>query len=158
MSDKKPYDWTRFSLKIEIAAAPERVYRAWTDASELSAWFSVRAEIEPRKGGRLFFEWLGGDRLETNVLAVRQNREIRFPFGSRGEEVRVLLRKVKGGTLCTLEQTGMKTSSKQKIEMHMGCKTGWAFFLANLKAYLEHGIDLRSHEPRKSYRTGYLNS
>lgn len=158
MSESKVFDWTRFSLKIEIAAAPQRVFRAWTDSAELCAWFAVRNEIEPHVGGRLFFEWLGGDRLETKLLAVKKNREVRFPFGSKGEEVRVLFKKVKGGTLCTLEQTGMRTSPKQKIEMHMGCKTGWVFFLTNLKAYLEHGVDLRSTNRRKSYRTGYLNS
>lgn len=154
----KPFDWTRFSLKIEIAAPPERVYAAWTTAAEVEAWFSVRCEIDARAGGRLFYEWLGGDRLEANVIAARKNRELRIPFGPKGEEVRVVFTKIRGGTLCTLEQTGMRTSPKQKIEMHLGCKTGWVFFLTNLKAYLEHGLDLRSHDPRRSYRTGYLNS
>jgi uncharacterized protein YndB with AHSA1/START domain len=158
MANTKQYDWTRFSLKIELAVPPERVFRAWTNASELSAWFAVTCEIEPRSGGRLFFEWLGGDRLETRIIAVKKNRELCFPFGPKGEQVRVHITKSRQGALCTLEQSGMLTSPGQKIEMHMGCKTGWVFFLTNLKAYLEHGVDLRSHDRRKSYQTGYINS
>ena len=30
--------------------------------------------------------------------------------------------------------------------------------MANLKAYLEHGIDLRGHDSKKSYRQDYINS
>jgi hypothetical protein len=27
---------------------------------------------------------------------------------------------------------------------HLGCKTGWTFYLANLKSLMEGGIDLRN--------------
>ena len=42
--------------------------------------------------------------------------------------------------------------------MHMGCRAGWVFFLTNLKAYLEHGIDLRTTDPKMTYREGFVNS
>ena len=52
----------------------------------------------------------------------------------------------------------MGVSPKDKWDMHKGCETGWTFFLTNLKSYLEHGIDLRSHDRRKSYKKNYVNS
>ena len=158
MAKGKPYDWTRFFLRIEIAAPPEKVYRAWTDGDFLAQWFSVRAAVEPKKGGRVYFEWLGGDKLETRVLQARKPSLFRFPFGSHGEEVEVKIRQVPGGSVCELQQTNMKTTPRMKVAMHMGCKTGWVFFLTNLKAFLEHGVDLRSHDPQKSYNQNYLNS
>lgn len=152
------YDWSHFSLKIEIAASPERVFRAWTTAEELSSWFTIRTEFEPKKGGRVFFEWLGGDHFETTVTELKKNKLVVFPFGSGGEEVRVKIRKSRVGSIITLEQLHMKTSPKHKVGMHLGCKVGWTFFLANLKAWLEHGVDLRSHDRQKSYANGYINS
>jgi uncharacterized protein YndB with AHSA1/START domain len=41
--------------------------------------------------------------------------------------------------------------------MHKGCETGWAFFLTNLKAYPERGIDLRARDPKESYARGSVN-
>jgi hypothetical protein len=40
----------------------------------------------------------------------------------------------------------------------MGCAMGWTFFLANLKAYLENGIDLRGHDPKRCYKQNFINS
>jgi len=40
--------------------------------------------------------------------------------------------------------------------MHKGCAEGCTFFLANLKSYLENGIELRSHEKERSYRAGFI--
>ena len=62
------------------------------------------------------------------------------------------------GSIFVLTQSNMKTSPIQRVRMHLGCQTGRTFFLVNLKAYLEHGIDLRGSNPRQSYRESYINS
>lgn len=158
MPEKKKQDWTQFRLKIEIAAKPEKVFRAWTDDRIVPRWFCVKAEIEPKKKGRLYFEWLGGDKLETRIIDIKKNRLFLFPFGPKGEKVKLTIIPLKKGSGLELHQYDMKTTPKDRWAMHKGCETGWTFFLANLKAYLEHGIDLRSHDPKKSYRQGYINS
>src|SRR5678815_677939 len=45
-----PEEMKRIDKEIEIKAAPERVWRALTDASELSAWFQVKIEGEVGAG------------------------------------------------------------------------------------------------------------
>ena len=155
---RKQHDWSQFTLKIEIKVSPDKVYKAWTDERLITRWFCVNAACEPRKNGRLYFEWLGGDKLETKILAANNNRLFRFPFGRNNEKVEVKFTKVRGGTLVTLRQYSMKTTPEPKWSMHKGCETGWTFFLANLKAFLERRIDLRSHDPKKSYAQGYVNS
>lgn len=158
MPGSRTYDWTRFVLRIEINASPERVFRAWTESAELSAWFAEKAQSEPRRGGQLHLEFLGGDKADLQFLKFRSPSLVSFTFGHQGETVTVRLRKTTRGTLCQLEQEGMKTGPKDRVHMHMGCKTGWVFFLTNLKGYLEHGVDLRSHDSRKSYNQHYVNS
>jgi uncharacterized protein YndB with AHSA1/START domain len=154
----KPYDWSQFTQRIEIKAPPSKVFKSWTDAAEIVRWFTVKAVIEPRKGGRLYFEWLAGDKLDTRIVRIRKPSLLVFPFGGGKEEVSVKIRKSGRVSLVELHQYGMKTTPTQKVSMHLGCQVGWTFFLANLKAWLEHGIDLRSHNPKKSYKQGYIDS
>jgi hypothetical protein len=39
----------------------------------------------------------------------------------------------------------------------MGCRTGWTFFLTNLKSILEKGPDLRESDPRRIKETFLVN-
>ncbi|MBD3403346.1 hypothetical protein GF420_10660 [candidate division GN15 bacterium] len=122
MPEKFSYDWTRFVLRIELAATPDEVFGAWTDTE------------------------------------FRRPNVVSFTFGNRGEKIRVRIRKSRVGSIGEPEQFDMNTTPKEKVQMHMGCRTGWVFFLANSKAWLEHGVDLRSHDPKKSYRQSDINS
>ncbi len=158
MAKTLPRDWSQFTLRIAIKASPAKLFRAWTHAKTVSAWFTEKTEMVPKTGGRVYFEWAAGDKFETNFISVVKNRRIIFPFGTKGEEVEVKFRKDGRGSICELHQYNMPTSPKSKWEMHRGCLQGWTFFLANLKAYLEHGVDLRGHDPKKSYRQDYINS
>jgi uncharacterized protein YndB with AHSA1/START domain len=154
----KPFDWTQFTLRIVIAVPPSKIFSAWTDDAIITRWFTEIAKVDPKKNGAIHFEWLAGDKLDAQFIAFEKNRRILFVFGSKGEMVEVSFKRVSGGTLCELHQFGMTTSSRSKVSMHMGCREGWTFFLTNLKSYLEHGIDLRSHTPAQSYRQNYVNS
>lgn len=154
----KKYDWTQFTEKIEIAVSPQRVFRAWTNDKEIVKWFITEAKLEPKRGGRFFMKFLTGVSADETVLAVKKNQSFTFSFGSDGETVAVTLKRTKSGCDCILRQYGMKDTPQSRINWHMGCRNGWVFFLTNLKAYLEHGIDLRGRDPRKSYLQGYVNS
>ncbi len=155
---KKPFDWTQFFLRIAIDASPKKVFQAWTDDNIVPRWFTVKAEMEPKKKGGIYWEWLGGDKLETKTIDYVRNKKFVFPFGSKGEQVAITIVPDGNGSICELRQTKMKTDPKSRINMHMGCKQGWTFFLTNLKSYLEHGVDLRSHDPNRCYKRNYINS
>jgi uncharacterized protein YndB with AHSA1/START domain len=43
--------------EIEIEANPDQVWRALTDADQLTGWYVERAEVEPRAGGKYFISW-----------------------------------------------------------------------------------------------------
>ena len=48
--------------------------------------------------------------------------------------------------LLALTQRGIGDDDTSKMNIHVGCNSGWTFWLANLKAYLEHGILLHDTE------------
>lgn len=52
----------------------------------------------------------------------------------------------------------MKTTPGAKWGMHTDREVGWTVLPTNLQASPEHGIDLRSHDPERSYNQSYVNS
>lgn len=158
MPTKISYDWSQFKLRIFINKPVSKVFNAWTDDRIVSRWFTEKTIIEPRKNGRIYFEWLAGDKMDDKIISISKNRRFTFPFGRHGERVAVSFKKDGRGTICELRQFNMKTTPKARWTMHRGCIQGWTFFLANLKSYLEYGIDLRSHDPARSYKQDYVNS
>ncbi|HET7727420.1 MAG TPA: SRPBCC domain-containing protein [Candidatus Limnocylindrales bacterium] len=70
--------------RLELHAAPERVWRALTDPDELSAWFGQRAHLEPRAGGDAWFEWDGHGRFNARVEVFEPPRRLHFRWGSGG--------------------------------------------------------------------------
>ncbi|MGB5107444.1 MAG: SRPBCC domain-containing protein [Candidatus Zixiibacteriota bacterium] len=154
----KKHDWTQFKLRVFINAKPGKVYKAWTDDKVVSKWFTEKTVIEPRKGGRLYLEWLAGDKLDTKVKQAHKNKNLVLPFVKDGLEVAVTVKKDDKGTICELKQYNMKTDPASKWSIHKGCVQGWTFFLANLKAHHEHRIDLRSHDVKRSHKEVYVSS
>ena len=155
---KMQHDWTQFKLRIFINKPVSKVYDAWTNDKVVSKWFTVKSVIEPKKNGQIYYEWLGGETMDDKVISISKNRLFTFPFGNKGERVTVKFNKDGKGCICELHQYKMKTSPESKWNMHRGCLQGWTFFMTNLKSYLEHGIDLRGWDPKKSYKQYYINS
>ena len=138
---------------IQIEASPSAVFRALTDANELSRWWTTRAESDPRTGGSFSYTWEFEEQTERNhtredVYAdVTPDEHIRYdwpmPLGNTVVDFR--LEPSGDGTELVLEHEGWGTGGDwdQAYEMHVG---GWQFFLGNLKTYLERGEDRRASE------------
>jgi hypothetical protein len=60
-------------------------------------------------------------------------------------------------SLVELIQEEIPTSAKAKIDSHMGCRTGWTFFLTNLKSVLEGGPDLREMDTKHATQRFLVN-
>lgn len=52
---------------LELRAAPERVWRALTEAGEIARWFGDTAEIEAREGAEGWFGWEKHGRFAVRV-------------------------------------------------------------------------------------------
>jgi uncharacterized protein YndB with AHSA1/START domain len=125
---------------------PSQVYRALIDPARLVRWFLTAAELEPRKGGPFVFEWDGGYRMESRVIAVEPGRRLVLrwldaqPDGTFVRtRVDLRVRRKGMGTLLELRHSGF-TRPRHYAE----CSRRWAYYLTNLKSVLDHGTDLRS--------------
>ena len=80
-----------------FAAPVERVYRAWTDAEELKAWFGLKPnsilaiDVDLRVGGRWQFVMVRDDEGQTSLfgeyLVIEPGRRLAFSWHSLRENV-----------------------------------------------------------------------
>lgn len=164
------FDWSRFRLGIYIKASPEAVYRAWATAAGLVAWFPNAARYESRSGksrgkpglaktGDLYTKYFfygGGIESTGRVIAARKPSLFKITFAPNGE-ITVRVSKVGKYSLVELVQGKIATSAKARIDSHMGCRTGWTFYLTNLKSVLEGGPDLRELDRERAKQTFLVN-
>jgi uncharacterized protein YndB with AHSA1/START domain len=152
------YDWSKFSARIDVRSSVENVYAAWTTRVGLEQWFLRVAEFTMPNGGmrdhaaaiqtgdRYRWLWHGYDdtTVEHGVIEETNGRDsLRFTFaGSCLVSVHVTVEE--GLTLVELRQENIALDEASRVNYHLGCITGWTFYLANLKSILEGGIDLRN--------------
>jgi uncharacterized protein YndB with AHSA1/START domain len=136
-----------------VAATPAEVFRALTDAGELSRWWTTTAESDPTTGGDFSyrFEFEDPSRNHTYEGAyhdIRPEERVSYPWQTSLGETRVdvQLRPRGDHTDLTLTHSGWGSdaATDEAVVLH---EQGWSFFLNNLKSYLEGGADLRAGGP-----------
>ena len=158
------YDWSRFSQKIYINAPMSLVYDAWDTRSGLEGWFLRKAEFR-KPDGQLrdlnspievgdTYEWMWHGHPDTTaehgeVTEANGKDRFTFIFGEAGI-VSIQLRDLGTDTEMMLTQSRIPTDEHGKASYHVGCSTGWTFYLANIKSILEGGHDLRNKNPAYS--------
>ena len=159
-------DWLGFTQAIQVDAATERVFELIATCAGLERWFIRRATASCDRaqflpvGDRLSLTWRGmndADMTEVDgVLACEPMRRMRIGwYEDKGwVEFRVTAR-ASGGSTVELEQRMHPSADRALIEQaYIGCREGWAFYLANLKSVAEGGRDLRDPRPD---RPGLVN-
>jgi uncharacterized protein YndB with AHSA1/START domain len=120
---------------IEIAAAPETVFRLLTDPVEYPRWKGRLAELEPRPGGTFRVEFASAkDVAAGKYVEVVPSRRVVFTWGWEGNEqvppgsstVEIDLQPMGSGTRLHLVHRGLP---QQAIASHT---EGWDYFLPRL--------------------------
>lgn len=152
------YDWTRFVVRVNIKASAEKLYSCWATGQGMEYWFlrlseykspggNVRAGNEPvQKGDSYTWRWHGWDDETTEygqVLDCNGKDFFRFSFGEAGN-CTVIIKEEEGQNIAELVQDNIPDTEEGRHLWHLGCKTGWTFYLTNLKSLLEGGPDLRN--------------
>jgi len=127
---------TTDSIRVSaiVPASPERVYRAWLDSREHSGITRSTATVEAWVGGR-HSAW--GGSIRGTTLELQPNRRIvqswyasDFPPGSEDSRLEVLFEPAEGGTLVTINHTGLPLGRGHRYE------EGWKdFYLDRMKEY-----------------------
>ncbi len=160
------YNWTSFKVRINIKATIAAVYEMWATSAGIEKWFLRQCEIMNdkgqvkggmnliTKGDRFLWRWYGypDEVLQRGeVLEANGTDQLSFTFGQEGAEdlnCTVKMYAEEGENICEIVQQNIPENEKGKSYYHVGCLTGWTFFLANLKSILEGGIDLRNKNER----------
>ena len=152
------YDWSQFTTRVPVNASIEKLYDAWSTRHGIEHWFlrmseyrdpdlALREDDEPVMPGDTYaWRWHGWpDEVEERgtILDCNGKDYFKFTFGDAGV-CTVTIKKENGQTIVELVQTDIPTDEKGMHYWHMGCKSGWTFYLANLKSLMEGGIDLRN--------------
>ena len=154
----KEYDWSRFVVRINVNAPVEKLYEAWATRSGIEHWFLRLSEYKKPAGDLLggnefaqpgdTYRWLwhgwDDDTSESgSILSCNGKDFFKFSFGKAGD-CAITIREEQGEMLMELVQDNIPTDPVSIHQWHLGCKTGWTFFLANMKSVYEGGIDLRN--------------
>lgn len=151
-------DWTTFTKKIKITTNLENVYKHWTISELLCIWFLKEAIYTNTIGTTIpqdkqfntndsyTWKWHYYDGEEKGIIK-KANGKNTIIFSFAGDtQVKINLTEKEGQVHLELIQSNIPTDDTTKFKVHCGCSNGWTFWLANLKAYLEHGILLHEKE------------
>jgi uncharacterized protein YndB with AHSA1/START domain len=156
--ETEPYDWSQFSVRININAPLENLYKAWATREGIEYWFLRLSEYKKpdgalrdtnelvKKGDTYKWLWHGypDDTVEHGEILKANGKDIfSFRFGKAGN-CRVKIFEEQGEQIVELVQDNIPTDEHGKQYFHVGCKTGWTFHFTNFKSLFEGGIDLRN--------------
>lgn len=155
-SGKAPSDERTVDQTIEIAAPPDAVWRALTDADELVRWFPLEARVQPEAGGTVWMRWndqyQGASRIE--VWEPGTHLRIAFPLDGPGAVVTDYYLRGSGGRTTLRVVTSGFGDGTSWDDFFDGVRFGWTAELCGLRHYLERhrGEDRRVVWIRVPYR------
>jgi uncharacterized protein YndB with AHSA1/START domain len=145
---------TRIDRAIEIAAPPERVWRALTDPAELSAWFQVTIEGHLAPGSEVWMTSVHpghvGQRFKVSVVEMTPPSRVIWQWHageidpaidySREPQTTVTftLTPTEGGTRLQLEETGFDAIAlERRAKVYGDNSQGWSEVLVWLQRHVE---------------------
>jgi uncharacterized protein YndB with AHSA1/START domain len=156
------YNWSRFVTRINVNAPVEKLYWCWATREGMQYWFlrmseykkpdgTLRGNNEPvQKGDTYKWRWHGwSDEItEEGKIADANGKDfLKFSFGKAGD-CSISIKQEHGYNIVELVQENIPDTDEGRHMWHLGCKTGWTFYLTNLKSLIEGGIDLRNRDEK----------
>ena len=134
---------------ISLSASPERVWRAITDAQEISAWFSETIAWEARVGSAGWFGWEEHGQYAVSIEAFEPPRYIAWRWAREADKKLsetdttlvewTLTHRDEGGTTLHVKEGGFRTE-----EYRSGNSGGWDAELGELLTFLgEPNVEIR---------------
>jgi uncharacterized protein YndB with AHSA1/START domain len=139
----------KFDVYAKIDRPPGTVFEAVTDPRQLSAYFTTGGASAPLAEGATvtwrFADFPGEFPVKVTKLVPNERIELGWETASGGYDTRVVMtfEPADGGaTLVRIAESGWKDDPAGVEDSYGNC-SGWMQMLCCLKAWLEHGINLR---------------
>jgi uncharacterized protein YndB with AHSA1/START domain len=135
--------------RLHLRSKPEAVYEMLaTDAGRAKFW----AESTEEKSGKLVWHLLNEPgRIEGRILERVSGRRIAFEYFAGSTALFILEPDGKGGTDLTLEAANVDERFRSEMT------AGWVTVLMALKAATDFGIDLRNHDPERTWDQRFVD-
>jgi uncharacterized protein YndB with AHSA1/START domain len=139
----RPVRW-----RLHLATPPEAVYRFLaSDEGRAAFW----AEAAPQHDGVIEFAFSNGWRTRSRLIEAVPGR--RFALEYLGSPTRFeLAPDGRGGTDLTLLAENVPEADWHEVH------AGWVSVLLALKAAADFGVDLRNHDPERSWDQGFVDN
>ncbi|WP_309086351.1 SRPBCC family protein [Chelativorans sp.] len=123
------------------------VFEAFMDPEITSKFWFTGGSGRLEAGRTVTWEWsMYGFSIPVHVKAIEPNRRIVIDWpGDQDKLTQVewlFTPRPDGTTFVSITNSGFAGDDAQRVEQAVGSTEGFAFVLAGLKAYLEHGIQL----------------
>lgn len=134
-------DW-----RVHFAASPEQVWQAWaTDSGRERFW----AETSIESAGGFDLAFVKGEALRVEVVEARAPELLVFRYFGGSTVTLDLAPDGSGGCDLRLREE----DAPEPVEN----LAGWVTVLLACKAAVDFGVDLRSHDPERSWDAGYVD-
>lgn len=160
-------DWSQFTKRIPVNATTRAIYNAWAIPEEIERWFLARADYTSadgapkprservRSGDRYTWQWFGfpgGSTEKGQIVEANGHNTFAFTFADNCiVEISIMPEKAER----IIQLTQKRIAPDDQLRLYIGCGEGWTFYLANLKSFLEGGLDLRNKNDKIK---GVINS
>lgn len=133
--------------RMHLSVPPASVFAALdSDDGRAAFWAESAVEVD----GRIEFRFVNGMTWSGRVLERRPARLFRVDYFGHPAQFE-LIPDGAGGTDLLLTHQGVGPEDWHEVH------AGWLNVLFPLKAWLTHGVDLRNHDPERTWDKGYAD-
>ena len=133
--------------RLHLGAAPERVYEAWLSTADHERFWCEHSSLLPDGGFRQQF----ADGTVANCAVELSEAPLRIRFRYFGSRVDIQLERRSDGTDLTLTAVDVEPHDWNDVY------AGWLNVLLPFKAWVDFGVDLRNHDPRRTWVQRYVD-
>ncbi|MEM7483780.1 MAG: SRPBCC domain-containing protein [Bacteroidota bacterium] len=134
--------------KIHLNANPKRVFDLLTTPEGRESFWAESAE---ENNGIIHFVFPNGETYDSEILKISPNAEFHIVYFDSLVKFNIEPTKNGGSDLSLINKGVTKTEYN---EVH----AGWVSVLMNLKAVADFNCDLRNHDSKRTWESGYVNN
>ena len=138
---------TRIVWRLRLASPPERVFAAWLSPTDHEHFWCERSEVLPDGSFRQHF--IDGTVACCAVEGTNSPVHVRFRYFTT--RVDVHLERRGDGTDLTLRVCDVAPDEWNDVH------AGWLNVLLPFKAWVDFGVDLRNHDPGRTWGQRYVD-
>ncbi len=140
---------TTIRWSLHLKSAPEEVFQMLaTDHGRAQFW----AESAIEQNNHIHFIFPGGQSWQGEILARVPPQLFRVVYFGGSIATFSLKQDGQGGTDLVLTDEGVAEEHRCEVI------SGWVSVLMALKAAVDFGVDLRNHDPQRTWDTGYVDN